>query len=697
VLSAAATLLLVLSGPQPDTLTSAVVTAQTLGPAPTAVVSGPLLETSASAADAVRSFTGLQLKDYGGVGGLKTVNVRSLGSEHLGVYIDGIPVDRTQNMQVDLGRLSTWGWESAALYQGQKSDALQSAREYGTASALHFRSAAPETAQLRLRALGGAFGTFSGAALWDRPLGRRGTALRLSAEAQRTAGDFRYGLSSYRDGRPFDTTLVRENGDLKALRAEATLFGRIPEGEWRLGVNGYLSDRGYPGPVIRRAEAFPLSADRQQDRTLSLHGSLQRRYSSGYALALRGLYTDDWTHFATHPERNPMALPFDSRYRQRMGYLSVSQALSLAERWGLSLAFDGQYNTLDSDVGQFVQPTRLSLIGALAGRYASPHFQATASLQGLAAWDRFDADAGGFSRENRRRAALSPFVQALWRPLSALEVSAFFKRSYRLPSFNDLYYTLIGNANLSPESARQLGLDLRWMPASASGLIPSARASSSGFVPSARASLYRNRVRDKIVAIPTSSQFRWTMLNLGTVDITGAELEAGLRYSDGGARHCRPRPAISSSNADSSSRHCRLRSSRHCRPRPAISAGLTLRYTYQRAVDHTDPSGPTYGNQIPYIPLHSGSIAFDASWCGWRLDWITVLTGLRYSRTANIPDYEVPAFSTTDLRLSRSWSFRGFDLTLRGSVNNLFDQPYAVVQGYPMPGIHALLGAEICF
>ena len=41
-------------------------------------------------ADAVRQFTGVQLKDYGGAGGLKTVNVRSLGSEHVGVFIGGI-------------------------------------------------------------------------------------------------------------------------------------------------------------------------------------------------------------------------------------------------------------------------------------------------------------------------------------------------------------------------------------------------------------------------------------------------------------------------------------------------------------------------------------------------------------------------------------------------------------------------------
>ena len=654
-------LLVVLTGlpalaQQPDTLSSAVVTAQSFGAAPSAIVSGSLLETSASAADAVRSFSGLQLKDYGGLGGLKTVNVRSLGSEHLGVFVDGVPVDQTQNMQVDLGRLSTWGWESAALYQGQKADALMTAREYGSATALHFRTAAPILSRLRLRAQGGAFGSLSCAGLWDKLLTRR-LSLRVSAEAMRTEGDYRYGLTGYRERegawQRFDTTLVRENGDMTACRAEAALFGRIPEGEWRLQGSAYRSERGFPGPVIRRAAEFPLSADRQEDRSTALQGSFRRSFGA-WSLALRGKYADEYTHYATHPERNPMALPYDHYYRQRSGYLSLSQALSLSERFGFSLAVDGQFNGLDSDVGQFVRPTRWTLYGAIGGRYAWSGGWALASVQGLGAWDRYDASAGGFSRENRRRGALSPFLQAGWRPLEGLELSAFYKRSYRLPSFNDLYYTLIGNADLSPESARQLGLDLSFRHR----------------IPSFRAALYHNRVRDKIVAIPTASQFRWTMLNLGTVDITGAELEAGIRTAS-------------------------IHSVSSCPTRSGISAGATLRYTYQRAVDHTDPAGTTYGNQIPYIPLHSGSLSLDGSWRGWRLDLIAIASGLRYSRTANIPDYEVDPYLTADLRLSKELDWRFADLTLRLSVNNLFDSDYAVVQGYPMPGIHALFGVEV--
>ena len=80
-----------------------------------------LVSAPVQVADVLRRFTGVQVKDYGGAGGLKTVNIRSLGSEHVGVFLDGIQVDNAQNMQVDLGRFSVDGLETVSLYSGQKS------------------------------------------------------------------------------------------------------------------------------------------------------------------------------------------------------------------------------------------------------------------------------------------------------------------------------------------------------------------------------------------------------------------------------------------------------------------------------------------------------------------------------------------------------------------------------------------------
>ena len=85
-------------------------------------ISGAELErlNSLSVADALRYFSGVQIKDYGGIGGIKTVNIRSMGTNHVGVFYNGMQLGNAQNGQVDLGRYSLDNVEEISLYNGQK-------------------------------------------------------------------------------------------------------------------------------------------------------------------------------------------------------------------------------------------------------------------------------------------------------------------------------------------------------------------------------------------------------------------------------------------------------------------------------------------------------------------------------------------------------------------------------------------------
>ena len=107
-----------------DTLSEVVVTADRIREiVPAQKLAGRQLERlrSNSVADALRYFSGVQVKDYGGIGGLKTVNVRSLGSQHVGVFYDGIQISNAQNGTVDLGKFSMDNMEVLSVYNGQKS------------------------------------------------------------------------------------------------------------------------------------------------------------------------------------------------------------------------------------------------------------------------------------------------------------------------------------------------------------------------------------------------------------------------------------------------------------------------------------------------------------------------------------------------------------------------------------------------
>ena len=609
---------------------------------------------SPQVSELLRRFTGVQVKDYGGVGGLKTINVRSLGSEHVGIFLDGIQVDNAQNMQVDLGRFSADGIVSVALYNAQKTQRLQTAKEYAAGASVHLTLEDPlliwDASGGKVRIRTGSFGTVNPSLQWDRRLGS--VLMRVGAEFLASNGKYKYDY--------FGTPLTRENGDITSGRLDVRFTGTLMGGKWNLMLYGYGSERGFPGPVIRRSPEFPFSAERQADRDIFAQGGWTKDWTDFYSTALRFKYSNNYIHYNTHPEKNQMALPYNLHYLQQSAYMSLAQSFGLADFWSVDLSTDIQYNTLDSDVGQFVKPRRASFTGALATLLTWSKFRAEAHIAYAGAWDWFlQHRAGGWSREDAYRDEWMPSVSLFYAPARWMEIDAFAKRTYRLPSFNDLYSSQMGNSALVPESAAQLGVDIRM----------SARAGALDW--EARLSPYYNHVDDKIVAIPTSSQFRWTMLNIGKVDVTGLDvkLKAGrdLGFAD-------------------------------------RRADLTLRYTFQRALDHSTPGSFTWGNQIPYIPLHSGGLNLSLQWERLTFSWDTTITGERWSRTANTDDYRIAPWSLSDASIARRFlleglvngSSRGFmpELSVGIALNNIFNQSYQVVQGYPMPGFNAMLSIE---
>ena len=73
-----------------------------------------------------------------------------------------------------------------------------------------------------------------------------------------------------------------------------------------------------------------------------------------------------------------------------------------------------------------------------------------------------------------------------------------------------------------------------------------------------------------------------------------------------------------------------------------------LSYTYQKAQDFTDKSDKdTYGEQISYIPWHSGSAILNAGYKSWELNYSFIYTGERYDVSANTPEnYRLPWYTS---------------------------------------------------
>ena len=607
---------------------------------PSQTLSGEQLEklSAHSVADALRYFSGIQLKDYGGVGGIKTVNIRSMGTHHLGISYDGIELGNAQNGQIDLGQFSLDNVEEITLFNGQKSALLQPASDFGHAGAVYIRTRAPRFEEdknynLQFKAKYGSSDMLRLSALWEQKLSAK-VSSSVSAEVLTASGKYKFRYSrKHQDGTiAYDTTAIRQNGDIWAVRAEGNLHGMLDDGFWKFKVYTYHSERGIPGAIVNNVWR---RGERQGDHNFFTQGRWQQQLGEKLTTQAVAKYAYYHTHYVN---RDTTQLMVDNTYKQQELYFSTSNVYDFLPWWSASLCYDFKWNKLDSDMRQFVEPQRYSNYLSLATAVNTDRFKMQGSVLMTAVKDHTRKAVSPKSVTE-----YTPAVFVNYTPFETCDLSirAYAKKSFRMPTFNDLYYTDLGNALLKPESALQynvgLSFDHQWR-----GLVRFFHI---------QADAYYNSVHDKIVAYPKGQQFRWTMLNLGKVHIKGIDVEAELTLV----------------------------------PTSDLLVTGRVQYTYQDARDVTDSNDSYYRDQIPYIPWHSGSAILNVQYKGWDLNYSFIYAGERYNQQENIKYNYMQPWYTSDVSLSRQFQVKGLKCKVMLEVNNLFSQDYDVILNYPMP------------
>ncbi|MDE5639137.1 MAG: TonB-dependent receptor plug domain-containing protein, partial [Odoribacter sp.] len=221
--------------------------------APLQVMSGAEMERLGyqSLADAVRRFSGVTVKDYGGIGGLKTVSVRSLGAHHTGVMYDGVVVGNCQAGQIDIGRFSLDNVSQVSLAVGQEDDIFQPARMFASAGVLSIRTQRPEFRgerdySLQLRVKGGSFGMVNPSLRYARRLTSK-TSLSVDGDFLRADGTYPFTLKNGQ----LVTREKRYNSDILSWHTEANLYTTFRDSSALMAKAYYFqSERGLPGGGI---------------------------------------------------------------------------------------------------------------------------------------------------------------------------------------------------------------------------------------------------------------------------------------------------------------------------------------------------------------------------------------------------------------------------------------------------------------
>lgn len=623
-----------------------------------------------SVADAARYFSGVQIKDYGGVGGLKTIDIRSMGTNHLGVFYDGIEIGNAQNGTVDLGKFSMDNIEELSLYNGQKSEIFQPAKDFGSAGTLYIKTRRPKFTQgktfnLNVTMKAGTFGLANPSILYEQKITDN---IHFSASGEFTYAHGRYHFR-YRKFLPdgsiaWDTTAVRQNGDVHAWRAEAGFFGYLPDGKWHVKAYFYDSEKGIPGAIVNNVWK---NAQRQWDRNAFVQGNFTKAFIRGYDFQFNAKYSNDRMRYL-NPDTTLMYI--DNTFTQQEIYLSMAHRVAVfgpnavntncrttAINWDIAVSVDYQYNYLAGNLANFVFPERNTLLAAAATQFYWKYFKAQASVLSTFVFDKIHHPTLAMPTATKQKPQFTPAVFVSYQPILKEELffRAFYKRIFRMPTFNDLYYTDVGNISLKPEYTAQynggIQYDKRWT----AGVVRNISVKADG---------YFNQVTNKIVAIPKGNgQYRWQMMNLGYVEIRGCDINALLTLC------------------------------------PAKDLFLTVSgaYTFQKAQDFTNPDELTYGGQIAYIPWHSCSATANIQWRGLAVNYAFIYVGERYHNSANIPANHEQPWYTHDISASYELELKHNSrakiktaprLHFAVEINNIFNQQYEVILNYPMPGIN---------
>ncbi len=589
-------------------------------------------------ADAVKRMAGVYVRDYGGIGGMKTVSLHSLGAAHTSVVYDGVSLSNTQAGQIDIARYSADNLDNVSVSIGEEHDLMSSARQYASAGVLSMRSEQPhfdtgKNYALRFRVEGGSFGFVTPSLMWWQRLGAK-TSLSVFGKFMRADGQYPFTLVNA----SMKTREHRYNTDINSWLCEANLYHTFADNSrLEAKVYGYSSRRGLPGVIILYANP---SQERMWDKDMFAQAAYNKDFNKHLSLAARLKYTHSWNKYMDWGSQYTVGVDREVN-RQDEYYGSATLGWHIVKDWSAALATDLSYNRLRNNIyvntdNIVPQPSRWTPITALALKGQPGRLKVDASLTYTYAAEYVSS---GEAPADKKQ--LTPSLSLSYRLLTAtpLYVRAMAKNTFRVPTFNDLYYRRLGNIYLKPEKAHEVGGGLSYETHYKALRLLTLTVDG-----------YYNNVKDKIVAFP--STYVWRMANYGRVDIIGVDMTAGIDVA------LTPKIALQGSAAA----------------------------TYQHAVDKSNKTSQSYDNQLPYTPRWSGSgnVILTTPWL--NIGYSVVMQGARYSMAQNKPEYRMHAFWEHSLALSHSFKGSKSLLDISLKATNFTDTQYEIIKYYPMPG-----------
>jgi iron complex outermembrane receptor protein len=239
------------------------------------------------------------------------------------------------------------------------------------------------------------------------------------------------------------------------------------------------------------------------------------------------------------------------------------------------------------------------------------------------------------------------FVDGVLSKRGNIVAKASVSRNYRFPTLNDLYFLPGGNPDLKKECGWTYDAGLSF-----------AIGNEGIYSLSGSASWFDSHVDNWIIWLPTTKGF-FSPRNIKSVHAYGVEMEADLAVALSEDWHL----------------------------------GLDGTFSWTPSINEGEPMSPadkSVGKQLPYVPEISATLTGELSYRTWSLLYKWCHYSERYTMSSNDLSLSgnLPPYFMSNITLEKRFSLAWADLSLKGAVNNLFDEEYLSVLSRPMPGIN---------
>ncbi len=589
---------------------------------------------------AIKQLPGVQIKDYGGAGGIRTVSYRSLGASHTAVLLDQNLQLNNQTGTINLSRFETFGLNQITFSSGQPNNLSNLASSYLPANTLNVESKLmqPDTCfQVEFQQNANTINTYETGLLVKLPIKKNGF---IAAQ-----GLAKYGSGEY----PFKYTLTGSQEDFQRVNADLMNY-KVRLGGGVLLKNGQITadafmnmnDQLLPGAVI----LFGASNDQQlSNEDYRINVNWQHLFKEKWSISVASFWQNNQTIYHDPSFLNAQGF-LRSEYDQSefSGGFVVNHLLKRkSERLFLSADLTSS-NLVSNEFEK--HPNRLKIASVLG----FSKWLGRVKLETNVAHQYIEDGNSEPGFPQVYYSKLSPYLGLSWLPFKKqpLHLRAFYKHAFRMPSFNDLYYNFIGNTNLKPETAQLTNLGVTYSQWYGNNDL----ANSEGLKVEMSLDGYYNYVRDKIVAIPTKDLFNWSMQNIGITEALGIEFAFMLQKSS-----------------------------------PKWKYGLSTQQSFNKTVDITNEFSPTFGHQIPYTPKYTANYSGNLSYQGYQLDVNLLYSGYRYSLNENIPSNYLDDFIDINIGLQKEFVLKEkCRLGLNIKAMNILNNNYEIIRSFPMPG-----------